>query len=79
MTGLQVEDKTKTHKILTNGQSNLGEFILDVDGYWVYFPNPERGGYYNEWFLHELLQILENLNRDWDEQVKKGLEKCAES
>ena len=77
MTKLYVEDLKKGVKILTNGQSKIGEFITDVDGYWVYYPEPECGGYYNEWFLKKLLQVLENMNRDWDEQVKKDLDKCV--
>lgn len=58
--------------VMTNGQSIMGEFIVNDDGYYVFFPSNIKG-YYNEFFLQILLNKLTELNKDWDEQLNQFL------
>ena len=71
-----IEDIDKHTKCITNGQSVLGEFLRDNDGYWVFYPEA-NGGFYNEYFLTVLLSALESMNEEWDNEVKEGLEKLG--
>ena len=67
-----IEDTDPSVKTLTNGQRDLGSFLRDVDGYWVFYPS-KGGGYYNEFYLKYLLDTLRDMNKEWDEQIKKDL------
>lgn len=57
---------------MSNGQRKLGEFILDVDGFYVFFPE-SQGGFYNEYFLKVLLDKLTELNAEWSTTIAKEI------
>lgn len=52
-----------------NGKK-LGSFYMEVDGYYVFNPDMENGGYWNEYSLKLIIQKLEELNKEWDAHVK---------
>ena len=47
----------------------VGDFVLDVDGYYKYWP-ADRSGYYIEGDLFLLFTMLKRLNSKWDNIVK---------
>jgi hypothetical protein len=49
------------------------EFILNVDGYFVYWPR--RVGYLNAAALRTLADELDRRNAEWDKTVKAYFEK----
>ena len=71
-----------TYNKITKGQYevfintvNIGEFLMDVDGYWKYWPNDHRSGYWDEWMLTILAEELHKLNKNWDQEVKAAISK----
>lgn len=61
---------------LDNGKVGPDEFSLEVDGYWVWYP---RGpGALDSWMLRELADCLDQMNKEWYDQVQdyfnKGLD-----
>ena len=47
---------------------NIGEFIKGDDGYYIYFP-VENGGAWSESVLYALAQHLEELNKEWHNEL----------
>lgn len=53
-------------------KQKIGQVCMEVDGYYVFLPEKGKdGGYYPEWMLLELGNFLAELNKPWDEQVKR--------
>lgn len=50
----------------------VGRLELGDDGYFAYWPI-FRPGYWPSEFLRELSDTLDDLNKEWDAQVKKDL------
>ncbi len=57
--------------------SCVGEIYREVDGYYVWWPNPDLSGCYEQHFLHCLAEKLKELNAAWHEQVCR--EMCGPS
>jgi hypothetical protein len=49
----------------------VGEVYREVDGYYVWWPESAGGGFLDEHFLRSMADKLHELNRQWDEQVRK--------
>ena len=49
-------------------QSNIGEMIQDVDGYFYYFPI-ENGGAWTPWIMRLIADKMDELNKRWDDTV----------
>lgn len=47
----------------------VGDFIMDVDGFYYFFPSEERKGCYSQYHLQMLYLALEDLNREWQEII----------
>ena len=48
----------------------IGDYEMGDDGYYVFFPNKESGGYWNENLLMYILLQLRRLNLEWDTQIR---------
>jgi hypothetical protein len=44
---------------------------VELDGYWVYAPNKEWQGFVEAWFLREIADKLDDLNKEWDDSIKE--------
>ena len=60
------------YNIVTNKGKLIGELIMDVDGYFYFWPEDNNGAWASS-HLRELANKLDELNKEWDKQVKKGL------
>lgn len=58
----------------TNG-TNIGTFEPAEDGYLYFGINPDGSGYWNANILRLIADKLDEMNKKWDEQVKKELSK----
>jgi hypothetical protein len=58
-----------THLIYSNG-INLGEVLLDIDGYFYFWPNISIGGAWTSPLLREIADKLDEMNKDWDLEVE---------
>jgi hypothetical protein len=47
----------------------LGEYVVDVDGFYYFWPDPSRGGCYPSWLLISIGKRLEKLNRKWNQKI----------
>lgn len=52
------------------------EIIQNDDGYFVFWPVPNNGGYYEPHHLRQIANTLEALNEPWHQQVVADLEKA---
>jgi hypothetical protein len=56
----------------------VGEMVMNNDGYYVFFYNNDRGGYWESAPLRMVADKLDEMNTEWDMQVKSDLEKLDE-
>ena len=52
----------------------IGKFIIQDDGYYGYYTT-ETSGYWSSYALRGIADALDKINQEWDEQIKKHLEK----
>lgn len=45
------------------------DFVVNDDGFYVYWPSREVNGYLDEYSLLSIFAHLNKLNREWDKQV----------
>ncbi len=64
------EKKACLYDVLFNNGKKLGQFYMEVDGYYVFQPDTENQGFWNEYSLKLILIELEKLNKDWDNHIK---------
>lgn len=55
--------------------AHMGEFVMDVDGYFYYYPILEGGGFWEAHVLIKLGNKLNELNKAWDDQINEYFEK----
>lgn len=52
----------------------VGELYVEVDGYYVFAPaRGNKGGYWPQWMLEDIVAKLKEVNRKWDEGVTTEL------
>jgi len=51
----------------------IGKFIIQDDGYYGYYTT-ETSGYWSSYALRGIADALDDLNKEWDESIKKNLE-----
>lgn len=73
MIKLRLERKAPDLVEIYVGEKYVGEYIMDVDGFYMYFPSkldgtPTTGGF-NEDLLKEILDNLLKINQDWRNQI----------
>lgn len=51
----------------------LGEIEQGDDGYYHFWPRRDRVGYWDTDFLRKLADVIDELNKVWDNQVKEAL------
>ncbi len=64
-------DKQKYNMRTINGKL-IGELIMDVDGYFYFWPTDNNGAWASN-HLRELANKLDELNKEWNKQVEKEL------
>ncbi len=53
-------------------QKCIGRFTIQDDGYFGFYTN-EPSGYWSSYALRLIADKLDELNKEWDEQVKKDI------
>lgn len=67
---IQDTEQQDCKKVYYNNGVYLGDFVLNDDGYWVYFPE-RHNGYWDEYLLFLLYTKLQEMNEPWDQQLQK--------
>jgi hypothetical protein len=58
------------YDVVFNNGKKLGQFYMEVDGYYVFQADTETNGFWTEYTLKLILVELEKLNKDWDNHIK---------
>lgn len=61
-----------TYRVIYYNGVDIGDIEMDVDGYYKYWPML-RGGYWEAEPMREIAYILDQLNEDWDTQIRNEL------
>lgn len=61
---------TKNYNVRVNG-IYAGTLESKEDGFWDWWPEM-RPGYIPAWVLHAIANKLDELNKDWDDQVNNN-------
>lgn len=60
---------TSNYNVRINNQY-AGCLEIKEDGYWDWWPDPGRHGYIPAYILRAIADKLDELNKDWDNQVQ---------
>lgn len=52
----------------------IGDLVCMESGYYEFFPDLSRGGYWSTWMLRQIADIVDAKNAAWDAQVTKDME-----
>lgn len=61
----------QVYKVQVHNNPDGGEIYREVDGYFVYAPPPSRGGYWPAYLMKAIADKLDELNEEWDQQLKE--------
>lgn len=71
-------DKINTQEI-TKGRykvffntNYLGDLVMDVDGYFYYWPSIEKGAW-SSYSMRMIADKMDELNKPWDDYIEKNL------
>lgn len=53
---------------------HIGEFEISDDGYYHFWPDQSRKGYWSQELITALGEALERINKNWDRQVRKDIQ-----
>ena len=59
-----------SYYVYTNTDVYIGVFVMDVDGYYYYWPEKEKGGCWSPWMLRDVTDKLDEVNKPWDDIVQ---------
>lgn len=51
----------------------IGQLLMGDDGYWQWWPTLDRSGYIPTYMLRAIADCVDELNKEWDEQLKPEL------
>jgi len=51
----------------------IGELVMTESGYYEFFPDLGRGGYWSTWMLRDIADLVDGTNAEWDAQVKRDV------
>ena len=49
----------------------LGEILMAEDGYYVFFSDDSKRGFWEAYILRQIADRLDEINKPWDDQVKQ--------
>ena len=70
---IKLIEKDKNYHVYFN-EKKVGDFDLDIDGYYHFWPNPSLNGSYTSYSLRLISDRLDEVNKKWDNQIKQDLE-----
>lgn len=65
-------DATNTYKVRAYNDAEMGEFYQEIDGYYVFDPIL-KSGYWPSEMLRAIADELDNLNKEWNEEVHRDV------
>ncbi len=65
---------TKGYMVYYENGVHIGEFYMEIDGYWVFEQKHENSGYWNAHVLRGIADKLDELNAPYEDEVIKYFE-----
>lgn len=65
--------KENSYKLFYNNSVYMGDIYMEIDGYYVWLPNPKQSGSLGEYFLFAVAYTLLDLNKKWDRQIQNDI------
>lgn len=69
----------RNYKMVWNESIEIGQAIIDVDGFYYFLPNTNNGGLWQSHVLKAIAEKLDDLNKEWNEHISKYFEETANS
>lgn len=63
--------ENKYQAVFTQNDRFLGMFERDIDGYFYFLSDYNKQGSWSSYVLRAIADKLDEINKDWDEQIKK--------
>jgi hypothetical protein len=64
----------RNYDMIWNDSIQIGKAIIDVDGFYYFLPNQNGGGLWQAYVLREIADKLDDLNKEWNDQITKYFE-----
>ena len=61
--------KDGTIKVYSPNSTHIGDILIVEDGYYEFWPELNRGGYWPSWVLRDIADKVDMLNEPWDKIV----------
>lgn len=70
---LSVIKKNKGHYSVHFNENPIpvGDILMDVDGFYKFWSNTERNGYWDEFILFELGNLLKEYNKQYEKEIEE--------
>ena len=75
---MKLQKLNKSYFVLADNGKEIGSFQLDIDGYYYFWENSELTGCWTGNNLREIAELLDEVNKPFDEQVKEYFTKLKE-
>jgi hypothetical protein len=70
MITLSEKDEGGTYKLYWDNGVYMGDAVVNVDGFYVFFPE-HKNGYWDEGVFRSLLDTFTALNAEWNKQINE--------
>jgi len=58
------------YRLYFENEVQIGDILMDVDGYWKWFsPDDSAGGYWEPYVLRDIADMVDSMNKEWDEYI----------
>lgn len=78
LNAIQSSDGATIYDCIYPNSVKLGEMMMEVDGYYYFWPDLSRGGFWPSHILHDIARKLDALNEAWDQRLNEELAKLKE-
>lgn len=66
----RIEESEDFFKLYWSNGKYLGDIVMDVDGYYVWWPDKSLYGSWDAYGLRAIAERLDEMNKDWDEKIR---------
>ena len=63
------------YQLKFENDADLGEFVMDIDGYFYWYPGEPKRGCYPDYIIKEIYEKLTELNKEFDLKIKEKFSK----
>jgi hypothetical protein len=61
----------RNYDLIWNDSINIGQAVIDVDGFYYFLPNHNGGGLWQAYVLRAIAERLDELNQEWSEEIDR--------